>query len=78
MNKNTTNMNKNMNTVGTWDVPITYASPVEALRAGIYTADSLDGYEVEIYRGTMNSVEVLTGATRPRIVVVTIKVNELA
>ena len=71
-------MNNNNNNISAWDVPTIYGTPLEALRAGINTCDNLDGYTVEIYRGTMNTVEVLTGATRPRIVIITINVNELS
>lgn len=78
MNKNANNSNSNNSNATAWDVPVIYASPIEALRAGINNADSLKDYSVEVYRGTMNTVEVFTGATRPRLVVVTINTNELA
>ena len=63
-------MSKNMNTVTAWDVPTTYATATEAIVAAQYTLRHLDNYTIEVVHSNVNRVTVLTGATRPRVVLV--------
>ena len=60
----------NMNTVTAWDVPTTYATAWEAIVAGQYTLKHLKGYNMEVVHSNVNRVTVLTGATRPRVILV--------